>query len=226
MKILQEKSSKIELKALSQFEMSYFTPENPKKIILLLHGLSERGKRIFRKLSPYLPQDSIILAPNAPFPILKTSPIGQSLGYTWYFYDTQTGKYLHNQDMARDWLKELLKKFNSQGLPLIIIGFSQGGYLAPLVGSDHPNTELVIGLGCEFRNTLIQEKLHFPLIGLHGENDEILSPEASFKNFDMIKHLALWSHWESLPDTKHEINEKMGERVREILETFNAKRSL
>src|SRR5690554_7487635 len=97
--------------------MSSFTPENPRKVILLLHGLAERGKRIFRKLSPYLPEDSIILAPNAPFPILKTSAIGQSLGYTWYFYDTQSGKYLHNQDMARDWLKELLKKFNPEELP-------------------------------------------------------------------------------------------------------------
>lgn len=226
MKILQETTQKIEVKALAQFEVSLFSPPHPQKVILLLHGLSERGKRIFRKLSPYLPDDALILAPNAPFPIARKSELGLSYGFSWYFYDSQTGEYFLNQDMARDWLKELLKKYNPQKLALTIIGFSQGGYLAPLVGSDHTNTELVIGLGCEFRSTLITEKLHFPLMGLHGKDDDIVSAESSLKNFDMIKHLASESYWEAIPETKHEINKLMGSRVLTILETFNAKRSL
>lgn len=223
MKKLQETTQKVEVRALAQFEMSLYSGDNPERIILLLHGLSERGKRIFRKLASYLPENSIILAPNAPFPIIRQSPLGQSLGYSWYFYDTTTGQYLLNQDMARDWLKELLKIYNPNSLPLTIIGFSQGGYLAPLVGLDHSYTQMVIGLGCEFRDTLIQEKLHFPLIGLHGKDDDIVSAESSLKNFDKVKHLAQSAHWESIPETKHEINEKMGKKVQTILETFNAK---
>src|SRR5690606_38009369 len=181
---------------------------------------------IFRKLSPYLPEDAIILAPNAPFPIPRRSEMGLSYGFSWYFYDSVTGKYFLNQDMARDWLKELLKIYNPHHLPLTIIGFSQGGYLAPLVGLDHPTTNFVMGLGCEFRSTLIKEQLHFPLVGLHGKDDDIVSAESSLKNFDMIKHLALKSHWEELPGTKHEINQVMGQRVSTILESFYAKRSL
>jgi len=223
---LQETTTKVEVRALAQFEMSLHSPENPKKVILLLHGLSERGKRIFRKLSPYLPDDALILAPNAPFPLPRRSELGVSYGFSWYFYDSSTGQYFLKQDMARSWLAELLKLYNPSSLPLTIIGFSQGGYLAPLVGLDHPNTELVIGLGCEFRDTLIQEKMHFPLVGLHGKEDDIVSMESSLNNFDKVKHLAPWSHWEAIPETKHEINQLIGKKVASILETFNAKRSL
>lgn len=226
MKILPESTQRIEFKALAQMDLCLHSPTDPTQVILLLHGLAERGKRIFRKLSAYLPSQALILAPNALFPLPRKSELGSSYGFSWYFYDAQTKSYFLNQDMARDWLKELLKIYNPQNLPLTIIGFSQGGYLAPLVGIDHPQTELVIGLACEFRDTLIKENMDFTLWGLHGAEDEIVTSDSSLNNFNKINQFSTHSHWESIPETKHEINPALGQRVQSILESFNANRSL
>lgn len=226
MKILQENEQRIEIKSLVQMDLTSYIPENPKSIILLLHGLSEKGKRIYRKLLPFLPQDAIILAPNAPFPIQRESAFGLSYGFSWYFYDAKNRQYFLDQKMSRSALDEILKIYNPDTLPLTIIGFSQGGYLAPLVGMDQTATKLVIGLGCEFRDTLIQSKLHFPLVGIHGADDNIISPESSLESFNKIKHLSPDAEWLSLPDTKHEVSAIMGQKVSDILEKFHAERSL
>ncbi|HXH73964.1 MAG TPA: hypothetical protein VNJ08_03315, partial [Bacteriovoracaceae bacterium] len=59
---------------------------DPREIFLLLHGLNERGKKIFRKLNSYLPSDALILAPNGIFPLADQNESGLRLGYTWYYY--------------------------------------------------------------------------------------------------------------------------------------------
>ena len=226
MKILQETEKRLELYSRIEVDITTYIPENPESVILLLHGLSEKGKRIYRKLISYLPQNAIILAPNAPFPIQRESAFGTSYGFTWYFYNMKERSYFIDQTTARYTLKEILKTYNPTALPLTIIGFSQGGYLAPLVGMDHQNTKLVLGLGCEFRETLIKEKISFPLVGIHGEDDDIISPESSFASFEKVKHFSPHAEWLRVPNTKHEINAIMGEKVSNILEKFHGERSL
>ena len=53
--------------------------ESPKRVILLLHGLGQRGKRIYRKLLAQLPSDALIIAPNGPFPFLVKKKVEQIL---------------------------------------------------------------------------------------------------------------------------------------------------
>jgi predicted esterase len=192
----------------------------PTQVILLLHGLGERGKRIYRKLLPYLPSTAIILAPNGPFPIARNKEGKLDFGHSWYFYDKFEKQYFINQDLAKYWLRDLMQIENPERLPVTIIGFSQGGYLAPLVGREIPETKLVIGLACEFRPALIPEKLPFPLVALHGSADEIITHDEALEEIEKLKSMDIQVEFHSIPDAGHEITSQMGKVVSNILEQY------
>lgn len=226
MKTLQDYEEKrYVLKAQAVFDGVERTPDHPDQVILLLHGLQERGLRIYRKLIRFLPTSALILAPNAPFPLPREKDGKMEYGFCWYFYDRATKDYYLDQSLAVSWLKELLISKNVSHLPLTIIGFSQGGYLAPLLGHELPQTKLVLGLGCEFREKLVNPEIKFPLIGLHGDSDRIVNVDHSRADAEKLMARNLPVSWEPIPATGHEISEAMGLRVQTILESYG-KRSL
>jgi predicted esterase len=194
--------------------------DNPQEVILLLHGLGERGKRIFRKLLPYLPKSALVIAPNAPFPMPRQKVERLDYGHTWYFYNKFENNYFINQDLAKFWLRDLLKIENPQSLPVTIIGFSQGGYLAPLVGKEIKETKLIIGLACEFRTTLIHERPLFPMIAIHGEKDQVVTAKSAMDEIEKLKSLDIKVEWHLVPEAGHEITFGMGQIVGKILEQY------
>jgi predicted esterase len=199
--------------------------DNPTEVILLLHGLGERGKRIYRKLLKYLPESALVIAPNGPFPIRRHKTDRMDFGHSWYFYDKFERKYFITQDLAKYWLRDLLKMENPNGLPVTIIGFSQGGYLAPLTGKEISETKLIIGIACEFRTTLIHEKLPFPLAQIHGTNDQVVTMASALTENEKLKEIGIEVDFHPIENAAHEITSEMGKMVKKILESY-AKRSL
>ena len=224
MKILQERQEETwTFQSFAELKGIVRRVERPGQVILLLHGLGERGKRIYRKLISSLPSDALILAPNAPFPIPRKE--GQSnYGYSWYFYDKVQQEYFISQDLAKYWLRDLLKLENPQGLPVSIIGFSQGGYLAPVVAQEIPETKLIIGLSCEFRANLIPQKPTFKLIALHGKNDEVVSPQSAILQKENLYRKGIFVDFVLVDQTAHEISLNMAKEVKLLLETHGTSR--
>jgi predicted esterase len=221
MKILQD--SKEEICLLNcPYPIKFFErrPKHPKKLILLLHGLNERGLRIYRKLIKYLPEDSHVLAPNAPYPIARSKPDRIDFGYSWYFYDRMNSSYPIDQSWSISILSELVKMKNPDKLPVIIIGFSQGGYLAPILACAMENqVEQIIGIGCEFRDRLIQESPQFSLTSIHGTDDMTVTPSMAQEQIELLKKRDIIVDSYVLPDTKHEINSSVVLTIKNILES-------
>ncbi|MFP5387139.1 MAG: alpha/beta hydrolase [Bacteriovoracia bacterium] len=221
MKILQEtREEKWQFTSYAELQGIKRQVTHPAEVILLLHGLGERGKRIFRKLLPYLPEDALILAPNGPFPIPRNKEGRMDFGHSWYFYDKFEQKYFVTQDLARYWLRDLLKIENPDSLPVTIIGFSQGGYLAPLAGSEIKETKLIIGLACEFRTTLIHTPPPFPLHAVHGEDDEIVTMKSALNEIESLKKIGIGVDFHSVKNAGHEITPAMGKVVATILRSY------
>lgn len=191
-------------------------PPTPTEVYLLLHGLGERGKRIYRKFASSLPQDAVIIAPNGPFPISTTKNGDVSYTYAWYFYDRSTSTYLINQDLPVSWLKEMMETMDLSHLPLTIIGFSQGGYLAPFVGQALPQTKHVIGIGCEFRTPLLKDHYPFKLSAIHGMDDKIILPEWAKKEADYLQSKGVDCNYYPMSETGHEINSQVIKLVCEL----------
>lgn len=212
-------ASEVELGGVSR------SPKNPREIILLLHGLNERGRRIYRKCLPYLPPDALILAPNGVFTIPHQKADKLSLGYAWYFFDRIQKNYLVNQDQAVALLLKLIEIKNPTNLPVTIIGFSQGGYLAPILANALPETRLVIGIGCEFMPHLVGDKINYPLEAIHGTNDQIIKSDHALKQISELALKNIKVGWHPVEDAAHEINQDIGIKIKELLEHYG-KRSL
>jgi len=217
MKKLQEKSEI--LSSSFPFQWVETLPRTTSKsYILLLHGLNERGLRIHRKLIEHLPDDAHIVAPNAPFPLPRFKSEKIDYGYTWYFFNKFTQTYDIDQSFAISLIKELIEKTNTENLPITIIGFSQGGYLAPVLAKEITNVEKVIGIGCEFRPIFFDYKMNYKLYALHGAEDDIIPSNMAKRCLNELAKKNIQVTWRELPETKHEINKIVSTAVREILD--------
>lgn len=188
-----------------------------RQALLLLHGFNERGRRIYRKLIPYLPENALIISPDGPFPMPRLKDNRMNFGHAWYFYDRLERKYYIDQELATAWLQELLLKKNPTKLPLTIIGFSQGGYLAPLLGQKLPETKLVIGIGCEFKDHLLPGICRFPLEAIHGSADAIITPRDALTEVEKLRARGMQCGWHQLENVGHEISQSVGQLVKELL---------
>lgn len=195
-------------------------PPSPRSIVLLLHGYNERGLRIFRKLRRFLPQDSHIIAPNGLFPLPRVKPDRLDFGYAWYFYDKFTQTYSVDQTLCVDLLKKLLDTANPQGLPVTVIGFSQGGYLAPLLGYAQPSIKHVIGIGCEFRTRFFKGPPPFSLSAIHGSGDPLVSAAHARHEIELLRAKGINVDWHQIEDLKHEITLEVGLRVAHLMESY------
>jgi len=191
-------------------------PEHPEQVILLLHGLGERGKRIYRKLISSLPVNAIVLAPNAPFPLSRDGQMEGVPTYAWYFYDLKARKYITGVDLAKSSLKSLLRPYSH--LPLTIIGFSQGGYLASGLLHDFPQLKRIVGIGCEFKREILREFRSVELVSIHGKNDSIISYETALTSFQSTKELFPKAKWIEVENLAHEINDDVSGIVRSLFE--------
>jgi predicted esterase len=203
-----------------QLKTIEFKPPAAKSITLLLHGYNERGLRIYRKLKRFLPKDTHIIAPNAPFPLPRVKPDRLDFGFAWYFYDRFSQSYHVDQNLVLELLKNLLKVANPLNLPVTIIGFSQGGYLAPLVAYNESNTKHVIGIGCEFRTRFFTSPPTFTLDAIHGSADPLVSCEHAKVEIDLLKDQGINVGWHMMEDLKHEISNDVALTISKLLEQY------
>jgi predicted esterase len=157
--------------------------ENYEEIILLLHGYSEDAQKIYDRLGQKLDHKKyLILAANGIFPLvdrfpLETKASDQKLlrGYAWYFYDQTNDHYLVDYDVPAKALGDLLNQINTKNLPVNIIGYSQGGYLAPFIANYHKSIKYILGINCSFRTDLLPKENFYKLDGLQGNDDPIIN---------------------------------------------------
>lgn len=224
MKILQEPQEKsYELAGLWALKTIEYKPDGPKSITLLLHGYNERGLRTFRKLRKALPDDTHIISPNGPFPLPRIKPDRLDFGYAWYFYDRFSQSYHVDQKLVVGLLHQLIETQNPHHLPVTIIGFSQGGYLAPLVAYSHKSVKHVIGIGCEFKAYFFQEKPSFTLSAIHGSDDPLVPITHAREQIELLKAQGIHVSWHEVQNLKHEITSEVSDLVKKELKDIYGK---
>jgi predicted esterase len=147
-------------------------PAEPKRVFLLLHGFEQTAKKIFAKFDPVLSalgQGYVVLAPNGPFPIPKKVDDDHfHLGCSWYFYDASRDEYYMDMEIGVRFLSGLVIHLGLERLPATLIGFSQGGYLAPFAAQAMPQVDHVIGIGCEFLIDELKPSIGFKMDCIQG----------------------------------------------------------
>ena len=191
----------------------------PAQAIVLLHGYTESGRRIHRALAPFLPDDALILAPDGPFPLPVKSDKGLRLGHCWYLYNPETDEYVVDMRAAQQFARGLLNAQVPAGLPITIVGFSQGGYFAPFLAQVEPRIRRVVGIACQFLDEELEGELSFELHGIHGEQDQVVDPSVAARSHRKLLARGVKGTFTVIPGAAHEIGAAVGHRVAEILKS-------
>lgn len=161
-------------------EVDYFLqpPNEDQPLLIFLHGFGETYGHMMRHFRSHLPDGIGVLAVNGVFPLpqKKFDSPEWKLRFCWYFYDSAKKEYFIDQRYPAEVLSGLISKLGFESNKKIIIGYSQGGYLAPFLGSVLDNVSTCIAINAEYKVQMLPKKLPFHLINICGENDEVVDP--------------------------------------------------
>lgn len=195
-------------------------------VYLLLHGFGQRAKRLYRQWSKIFEENDCLIVPNAPFPMprKKTDPESAQSYYqiprAWYFYDNIKDEFLIDYEFPSRLLSGLITELNLEKNPLCIIGYSQGGYLAPFAGSRLKQTKHVIGVNCRYREDLLPQKLNFRLDAFHAQQDTQVDYNRSYQSFEALKKRTLGGEFYTWPDKKHELDDWTDAQLKAHIKTY------
>jgi predicted esterase len=188
-------------------EAQVHIPVNPKRVYLLMHGYQLDGKFIFDKLIDSLPKDSAIIAPNGPFmvPVKKRDEF--SAKFAWYFFDPKKQSYYINFEPAANFLKSMLIEMDLFRKPITVIGYSQGGYLAPKIAEIIPAVDTVIGLACCFRNNRFEFRQNVILNQINSMHDLVVDYEGAKAEFTTLRERGNLGQFITLENVGHRLDE-------------------
>lgn len=186
--------------------------------VLLLHGYKQSGQDMFERIHPYLPADVQVVSPSGLFPLpeKRAEGAGYDVGYAWYFWDPETRAYFLGPEHAAEWLANFVEARFPVGLPLVVVGYSQGGFLAPLLASQIARRRPVrgvVGLSCLFLPEVMgREPLpSFPLVGIHGELDAVVPAREARAHFEKLEERGARGEFHAFPGTGHGMSKSMRE---------------
>jgi len=192
--------------------------KNPEELVIILHGYQQRGELINRLLEGCVGPNVEVLSPDAPFPVPQKVNNNYQMAYTWYFFDPETDTYLYDMSIALDYLHELLTDLKLDHLPTRILGYSQGGYLAPFLGERLPQTKQVIGVNCRFRSEALNGPLPFKLDAIHGKKDVLVDPERAVKCHEELITQGCRGEFHLLEESGHGISAEVRSTLTTLLQ--------
>jgi predicted esterase len=198
-----------------------------RELVLLLHGFAESGERLFQKLDAALTDDirehALVMAPNALFPMPHKSESGYRVTFSWYFYEPGAAEYYIDMKPAVEFLKEGIRAQGAWTLPKRIIGFSQGGFLAPILASELLEVRQLIGLGCEYLVDEIPGRLPdsvpYRVDAVHGSADDQVNPVQARQSHQRLMDAGIKGSFCLLEGTTHRVDDRMRQAVNALLST-------
>ncbi len=200
----------------------------PTGAYLLLHGYRQTGAYIMDKLESAFPENAVLIAPNGPYPIpKKISEEGRyELGFSWYFYDDFKDEFYIDMDLACSILREVIiqNEFLEEfpDLPLTIVGYSQGGFLAPKLATKlngEKKIKQVIGISCFLKERNLAESLPQRIDQIHGEKDSVLGHETAKEYFKLLKKRGVRGEFHTVPHEGHPLSGQFVRKLSNLLDS-------
>ncbi len=214
----QIKKQKLEVP--TTLPMTYFYEKHAKshnRLLIFLHGYTDSAESFLRRAyeAPWLDLD--YLAPNGPFPIPVRSEQGFKEAYSWYFEDHSIGRIIIPKQVAIDMLKNLLSQLGLENCQKIIVGFSQGGFLAPKLAEELTHVEKIIGIGCLYRKESYEKIKHVQVYGIHGTEDTIVPFQEAQKTYQDLTAEGFKGEFASFEGLGHTINNEARAKLKEFI---------
>ena len=120
-----------------QFEApwQWFPPIGETRSLLLgLHGMAQDGSRLLQKREFLRQQGVGLILPSGPYPMEVRGRSGVRQGHAWYIFTGDQPAFRASMEKSESDLLGLIQivreEIRNPDVPLDLLGFSQGGYLA------------------------------------------------------------------------------------------------
>jgi predicted esterase len=170
------------------------------------------------KLADCFPDDVALLAPNGPFPVPQRKPDGSyRVGCAWYFYDPKVDQYYIDMEAALTLLEALTRERNATGAPLHLVGYSQGGYLAPFVAERLPGVRRLVGMAADFLVDEVTLAPGLPVDWILGLDDEVVEAPGVRAHLADLRRRGFPVQEHALAGQGHLITEQMKATLRAVV---------
>jgi predicted esterase len=190
------------------------------RLVVLLHGYQDNAQSMLKRLG-WLDSAPPFqwLALNGPFPVPIWNADGFKEAYSWYFRDQSRGISLVEPSLTGEVVAQLIKHLGYSARPLVLFGFSQGGYLAPYVAKHLPNTHGIVGLGCGYNQQAYLGLKPTQVRGIHGTSDERIDLETARREHRAVMELGLKGSFLEIQNFTHKIDMSIEPTVRRSIES-------
>ena len=193
-------------------------------LLVALHGKGDRADRFEEEARDALPEGWALLLPSGPVPRDRHPARGGiALGDSWYLYDGDTPAFRESLDAAEAHLLKVFAAARRRARlgPPALLGFSQGAYLAGIVGVRHPGKfRAVVQVGgrlkVEMLGPLLSAARGVRFLGLHGAKDLAVRPGPSAESLAAARAAGLDAEFREF-DAGHEFSPEMRLAAREWL---------
>lgn len=203
------------------------TGRAPDALVVALHGMGQSPSTMQVMLAPLLDLPCGFLFPRAPWPYEIRKPDRMLIGHAWYMFDGDQAALRASMNLAAAHLLGLLDDVAAPGpRKTVLLGFSQGGYLAGYVAPTHPDHFAAAAcIGGRIKHEFLGDSptgAHaMPLLQLHGGRDPAVKAEAARDAVNKTRALGFSNvSYHEDPLAGHEITEPMAHHLRAWLEAI------
>ncbi|MBP9706565.1 MAG: hypothetical protein KBD78_02915 [Oligoflexales bacterium] len=155
--------------------------------LILLHGYGETKDRLLHKTyEEFQKLSGRIIAINGPLPLPQYTAEAYKEGYAWYFRSRRQGVTLVAPSACREFFSSLVRQLDLADSPIVVIGYSQGAYVLPLLARDLHNLQALIGIGGGALEEEFPELAAYDFHLIHATEDEICPIDQARKEFQQV----------------------------------------
>ncbi|MBK9383309.1 MAG: dienelactone hydrolase family protein [Planctomycetes bacterium] len=193
------RSSELELRWRVGYRVALPTSPAPSAghpLLLALHGFGEDAARFSARLAPLVGGPYALLVPDAPFPVEIREEEGARIGRAWYQYDGDAATFERALRWGAAHLEQLLREA-SRAFPLdpcrvVLLGYSQGGYLGSVTAlRDRARYLGLVAISTRVKSEILAEELRsargYPVLALHGERDRSTPLEPQRRSLEALR---------------------------------------
>jgi predicted esterase len=193
-------------------------------VVICLHGYQDHALSMIRRLGWHEGEDLPfqVLAVNAPFPVPIWNADGFKEAYSWYFRDTERSLFIVTPETTSSRLAQLVEDVGLKDTPKVIVGFSQGGFLAPYLGQRIKMLKGIIGLGSGYLEENYRELSPTRIYALHGDRDERITAAQAQPGFQHLLERGFTGEFEVVPGVEHKVDSRLEPKIRQKAMEFFA----
>lgn len=193
--------------------------DHSQDLVIFLHGFRESAITMAERSLGGEGLPCSVLVPNGPFPtpLRDKATKRYEEAYSWYFLNPDREGLQVPPGPAVSYLSRLVEDLGFADHRKILVGFSQGAFLAPLLAPALTGVARIISLGGGFRVKDYEKSGVTAIDAIHGDADAVVPLAEARRSYDDIAPLRKEGRFVTVPGLGHDLNDEGRGHLRRML---------